>query len=134
MNKQEIIAAWKDLARNKTNTCDQYILCSILRSIVCEQSPQDTLTYLKAAFSPIVRSSKLSNGRYPYDTLLNRLWHFQFNSTSVRMSAAGIFKTKQEVIDQEKDIQAYAKQIYDILLAENHYRQNLENQKALRHV
>jgi hypothetical protein len=129
--KQELLAAWKIRAHNKTNTAEQYLFMSLMRDIVDEAPAETSLKYLKRTFSPVANKTKLANGRYPFDFLSNQLNTFRYVSY-IRAAAFGI--TKQQVIDNEEKIVAYAKQIYDILLDEKYYEQNSKAQKEVCYV
>lgn len=81
MTTQELTAAWKNQAQKKTNTAQQYIFCSLARELENRKKEgyvgKPTLEYLKRTFPPIVRETKLANGRKPYDTLEQLLYSFQ---------------------------------------------------------
>lgn len=65
--KNQIISAWKELAKNKQINARNTLTYILLRA----DGPTEALIRIRQAFSPIKRPTKLNNGRKSYDCLVN---------------------------------------------------------------
>lgn len=63
--QNQIISAWKELAKNKKITARNTLTYILLRA----DGPTEALYHIRRAFSPIKNQNKLLNGRKPYDCL-----------------------------------------------------------------
>lgn len=64
--REQLIAAWKNLAATKTITAAKTLDYIILRA---DGDPEKAAKYIKKAFAPVRNPKKLANGRKPYDCL-----------------------------------------------------------------
>lgn len=105
MNTQELRTAWKTQAQNKTNSAHQYIFCSLAREIENRKredySGSNALSYLKKAFSPVISTNKLANGRKPYDTLEQLLYAFQQSPNTYWYSQRPLIKNTAKELGVE---------------------------------
>lgn len=76
----------------------QHAYYIIARGLTCKhpQDAQSQLERLKKAFGPVVNKNKLSNGRWPYDTLDALLWRLQF-------ARSPLFPVEEELHEQIKE-------------------------------
>ena len=65
--KNQIISAWKELAKNKKITARNTLTYILLRA----DGPTEALIKIRQAFSPIKSPIKLANGRRSFDCLVN---------------------------------------------------------------
>jgi hypothetical protein len=104
----EVIPFWSEFSKTKQATYVDHAYYIVLRGIMCKrhQPAMIQIARLKKAFGPVTNTTKLQNGRKPYDTLRATLWNLQWTKPTFPVSEY-----------QRQAVIAKAKELYGLVYA-----------------
>lgn len=98
--KQDINTIWKNLAANKQNTAFFHAQYCILRSI--NAKAEDKLAVakhlLRKAFTPVSKTTKLANGRIPFDIIADQFNAYRWSGKHAKVLGIPM----DEVLDESE--------------------------------
>jgi hypothetical protein len=125
--KQDFVTLWKNLATNKQNTRVHHVQYCILRAMAAKSEDKIEIArhFIRKAFAPVTKTTKLANGRTPFDILatwqtnasthsINNVWNAEAKKWEQLLTYRNVLGVPANELLDEEELKLYGNILQEV--------------------